>query len=154
MLRILAVNIIAPLVLVLGILYMGQYRDSLISADLETLKAHSQLFAGAVTESAVRPLERGRPFLFARPEEIEVIVPDLAHRVLHRLAAATGSHAQIFAQPGILVADSMEMGPPSKQGHAKEPPPSETKKTISNVVRYMTRNFLLVFPTKSGALPS
>jgi two-component system sensor histidine kinase ChvG len=138
---------------VLGILYMGQYRDSLINAELETLRAHAQLFAVAVTESAVRPLERGRPFLFARPEEIEVIMPDLAHRVVHRLAAATGSHAQVFAQTGALAADSMEMGPPSKSTRGKDEAPSETKKTISNVVRYMAHNFLLLFPTKSGALP-
>ncbi len=53
---------IAPLILVLGILYTGQYRDSLISADLETLKAHAQLFASAVSETAVRPVDRGRSF--------------------------------------------------------------------------------------------
>lgn len=153
MLRILAVNIIAPLVLVLGILYMGQYRDSLINAELETLKAHSQLFAGAVTESAVRPLSRGRPFLFAKPDEIEVIAPDLAHRVLRRLAATTGSHAQIFVPAGALAADSMDMGPPTKVEHAKEAPPSATKKTISNLVRYVAHNFLLLFPVKGGALP-
>ncbi len=34
------------------------------------------------------------------------------------------------------------------------PPPSETKKTISNLVRYMAHNLLkLLFPTKSSTLP-
>ena len=57
-LKILAVNVVAPLVLVLGFLYMGQYRDSLIQAELETLKAQSQLFAGAIAEGAIKPVER------------------------------------------------------------------------------------------------
>ena len=144
---------IAPLVLVLGILYTGQYRDSLISADLETLKAHAQLFAGAVAESAIRPVERGRPFMFARPEEIEALSPELSRRIIHRLSEATGSHARIFDQNGKVLADSLDMGPPGQPARTKAPPPSETKKTISNLVRYMAHNLLLLFPTKSSTLP-
>ena len=45
-LRILSVNLIAPIVLALGLLYLGQYRDSLIAAELKTLMLQSQLFAG------------------------------------------------------------------------------------------------------------
>jgi two-component system, OmpR family, sensor histidine kinase ChvG len=148
-----AVNMIAPLVLVLGILYTGQYRDSLISADLETLKAHAQLFAGAVAESAVRPVDRGRPFMFARPEEIEALSPELSRRIIRRLSETTGSHARIFDQNGKILADSLDMGPPGKPARTKAPPPSETKKTISNFVRYMAHNLLLLFPTKSSSLP-
>ncbi len=115
-LRIMAVNMIAPLVLVLGILYTGQYRDSLISADLETLKAHAQLFAEAVSESAIRPVDRGRPFMFAKPEEIEALSPELSRRIIHRLSEATGSHARIFDQNGKILADSLDMGPAPQTG--------------------------------------
>ena len=84
-LRILTVNVIAPVVLMIGLLFMSQYRDNLIRAELETLKAQAQLFAGAISEGAVKPVQKGRPFLFARPEEMEVLLPELSRRMLRRL---------------------------------------------------------------------
>jgi two-component system, OmpR family, sensor histidine kinase ChvG len=144
---------IAPMVLVAGILYMGQYRDNLISADLETIRAHALLFAGALAEGAVRPVEQGRPFLFMRPDEMEALSPDLSRRVIHRMAEAAGSHAQIFDQTGKLLADSIDMGPPGKAPKAAYAPPSETKKTISRFVRYMAHNVLLLFPMQGASLP-
>lgn len=52
-LRILAVNVVAPMILVLGFLYMGQYRESLIMAELDTMRIKAQLFASAVAEGSV-----------------------------------------------------------------------------------------------------
>ncbi|WP_435640819.1 stimulus-sensing domain-containing protein [Micavibrio aeruginosavorus] len=108
--RILAVNVIAPLVLVVGLLYLGQYRDSLIRAELETMQIQSQLFAGAIAEAAVRPVEKGKPFFFAKPEEIEMLVPELSRRMVRRLGQTTENRTRLFSGDGALIGDSLELG--------------------------------------------
>lgn len=108
-LRILTVNVIAPLVLMIGLLFMSQYRDNLIRAELETLKAQAQLFAGAISEGAVKPVQKGRPFLFARPEEMEVLIPELSRRMLRRLGENTDSRTRLFNDRGVMIGDSFQL---------------------------------------------
>ena len=108
--RILAVNVIAPLVLVVGLLYLGQYRDSLIRAELETMQIQSQLFAGAIAEAAIRPVERGKPFFFAKPEEIEILVPELSRRMVRRLGQTTENRTRLFSGDGTMIGDSLQLG--------------------------------------------
>ena len=69
--RILGVNIIPILILGFSILYLGQYKESLVQAELETLKAQAQLFAGAIAEGAVRPGVSAEAIIFQDPAEIE-----------------------------------------------------------------------------------
>jgi two-component system sensor histidine kinase ChvG len=105
-LQILSVNLIAPVVLVIGFLYLGQYRDSLIAAELRTLTLQAQLFAGAIAEGAVRPVQRGKPLFFAKPEEIEVLVPELSRRMLRRFGETMDTRTRLFDSKGILIGDS------------------------------------------------
>ncbi len=107
-LRILSVNLIAPVVLAAGLLYLGQYRDSLIAAELKTLTLQSQLFAGAIAEGAVRPVQRGKPLFFARPEEIEMLIPELSRRMLRRLGETMDTRTRLFDTTGRLIGDSDE----------------------------------------------
>lgn len=108
-LRILAVNLIAPIVLVVGLLYLGQYRDSLIRAELKTLMLQSQLFAGAVAEGAVRPVQRGKPLFFAKPEEIEMLIPELSRRMLRRLGDTMETRTRLFTADGKMIGDSYQL---------------------------------------------
>lgn len=111
-LRILAVNLIAPIVLAAGLLYLGQYRDSLIAAELKTLMLQSQLFAGAIAEGAVRPVQQGKPFFFAKPDEIETLIPELSRRMLRRLGETMDTRTQLFSDQGDLLGDSQELARP------------------------------------------
>ncbi len=156
--KILTVNMIAPLVLVFGVLYMGQYRDTLIGAELETLKAQTQLFAGAVAESAVKPAERGIPFLFAKPEEIEVLIPELSRRMLRHLGEKTRNRARLFDRRGNLIGDSQQLMGDSQQLTAKDAGPVEVVSlapgqnsawTLAYVLRYLAENLLHLVPTKN-----
>lgn len=52
MMRILALNFFPLLILGIGILYLGQYRDSLIDAELKTLQTEGQLLARLITDHA------------------------------------------------------------------------------------------------------
>lgn len=141
-LRILAVNLVAPFVLVLGILYMGQYQDNLIRAELETVKAEAQVFAGAIAEGAIKPVEQGRPFLFARPVEIETLVPELARRMVRRLGETTDSRTYLFNVDGKMIGDSEELLSRSAIRH-KDPmgPPAPVraaKKLILKTAQFLT----------------
>ena len=108
-LRILAVNLIAPVVLVIGFLYLGQYRESLIAAELKTLTLQSQLFAGAIAEGAVRPVQKGKPLFFAKPEEIEILIPELSRRMLRRFGEAMDTRTRLFNDQGVLIGDSQQL---------------------------------------------
>lgn len=123
--RILAVNLIAPIILAAGLLYLGQYRDSLIAAELKTLTLQSQLFAGAIAEGAVRPVQRGKPLFFARPEEIDMLIPELSRRMLRRLGETMETRTQLFDSNGRMVGDSQELartGPQANRNNIMGPP--------------------------------
>src|SRR5688572_33267025 len=51
--RILAVNIIALVIPVVGLPYLDNYRQNLIESELELLKTEAQIFSGALAASAV-----------------------------------------------------------------------------------------------------
>lgn len=148
-LQILSVNVIAPLVLVLGLLYIGQYRDSLIRAELEVLKIQSELFAGAIAEGAIRIVERGKPFLFARPEEIEVLVPELSRRMVRRLGETSDSRTRLFDRDGDMIGDSQQLvGPGGAVQIVPLEPPADDY-SFSAAVAYMGTKILELMPAKS-----
>ncbi len=117
--RIFGVNVIPLLILWVGILYLGQYKDSLIRAELETLKAQAQLFAGAIAEGAVRPVpalvrETPDPRLFGpvvprEPEEVEALAPDLSRRMVRRLGETTESRTRLFDTQAGMIGDSFQL---------------------------------------------
>ncbi|MFN3826479.1 MAG: stimulus-sensing domain-containing protein [Micavibrio sp.] len=150
-LRILAVNLVAPLVLLLGILYMGKYQDNLIRAELETVKAEAQVFAGAIAEAAVRPVEQGRPFLFAKPVEIEAMVPELSRRMLRRLGESSDSRILLFSLEGRMLGDSELLLTQSGHRRTKEPmgPPAPIK-TAEKVLRFISHTLTLILPHRHG----
>ncbi len=94
--RILAVNLIAPAVLVAGFLYLGEYRRGLIVAELKSLDTQAQMFAGALGEGAVTV------------DSItgERLVSDIANQMVRRLVATTGTRARLFRSDGRMIADS------------------------------------------------
>lgn len=150
-LRILAVNLVAPLVLLLGILYMGKYQDNLIRAELETIKAEAQIFAGAIAEGAVKPVEQGRPFLFAKPVEIEALVPELSRRMLRRLGETSYSRTLLFNLDGKLIGDSEHLLSQSGRKRLKEPmgPPAPIK-TMERMLHSIGYVLSLILPYNHG----
>lgn len=117
--RIFGVNVIPLLILWVGILYLGQYKESLIRAELETLKAQAQLFAGAIAEGAVRPVpvmprdppdsRVFGPLLPREPEEVEALAPDLSRRMVRRLGETTESRTRLFDTQASMIGDSFQL---------------------------------------------
>lgn len=149
-LRILAVNLVAPFVLVLGILYMGQYQDNLIRAELETLKAEAQVFAGAIAEGAIKPVEQGRPFLFAKPVEIETLVPELARRMVRRLGETTDSRTYLFNIDGKMVGDSEELLSRSAIRHKEPMGPPAPVRALQKVILKTAQFLTFILPHNEG----
>jgi two-component system sensor histidine kinase ChvG len=95
--RVLLVNFV-PLALLLGaLLYLDQYQDGLLEAEVSALREQARIYAGALGESAVRMTDPNNP----------VLVPDLARPLLRRLTDPTpNAGAKIYAPDGTLIADS------------------------------------------------
>jgi two-component system sensor histidine kinase ChvG len=95
--RVLLVNFV-PLALLLGaLLYLDQYQDGLLEAEVAALREQARIYAGALGESAVRVTDPNNP----------VLVPDLARPLLRRLTDPTpNAGAKIYAPDGTLIADS------------------------------------------------
>lgn len=93
--RILAINVLAPLLLVAALLYLDQYRAGLLDATVLSLDTQGQLIAGALAESAV-----------SVSSDKLTLDPYASREILRRLAAATDSRVRLFSADGHLMADS------------------------------------------------
>ncbi|HSV29606.1 MAG TPA: stimulus-sensing domain-containing protein [Candidatus Omnitrophota bacterium] len=94
--RILAVNLIAPVLLVVGLFYLDNYKQGLIQAELAGLATQAEMVAGAVGEGAVAEQSLGL-LEFNR---------ELAQQMVRRLAEPAQVRARLFDSVGELIADS------------------------------------------------
>jgi len=94
--RILAVNMLALIIPVAGLLYLGPYRDSLIETELEALKTQGEVFAGAIGEGAIATTLSGDQMLDIPP----------ARQIVRRLSDLSALRSRLFLPDGELAADS------------------------------------------------
>src|SRR3954467_3170932 len=95
--RILLVNALPLLLLVAALLYLDQYQNGLLEAEVQALREQARIYAGALGESAVRERDSDNPQL----------QPDLARPLLRRLTEPTpNAQARLYAPDGQLIADS------------------------------------------------
>lgn len=98
--RILTVNLIALGTLVAGLLYLGEYRRSLIKNELASLQVQAEMFAAALGEGAV----------VSDTPTGQYLVSDIAYQITRRLAQTTGTRARLFRADGVMIADSRRLG--------------------------------------------
>ncbi|MBN8873024.1 MAG: stimulus-sensing domain-containing protein [Rhodospirillales bacterium] len=95
--RILLVNALPLALLVVALLYLDQYQNGLLEAQVGALREQARVFAGAIGESAVRTTDPDNPKL----------VPEIARSLLRRLTDPTpDAEAKLYGPDGTLVADS------------------------------------------------
>ena len=150
-LRILAVNIIAIMILGLGILYLGQYTDSLIEGELAGLRSEAQLFSGAISEGAVRPVFQISPIPFEDPQQIEAIKPELARRMVRRLGEIGKSRIRLYAIDGSVLADSHQLSTGGGVGDVEMADllPVAPKVTFDSLFTQSATRFLDLIPMKT-----
>ncbi len=95
--RVLLVNFVPLALLFATLLYLDQYQDGLLEAEVSALREQARIYAGALEESAVRVTDPNNPLL----------VPDLARPLLRRLTDPTpNAGAKLYGPDGNLIADS------------------------------------------------
>jgi two-component system sensor histidine kinase ChvG len=95
--RILLVNALPLALLVVALLYLDQYQNGLLEAQVVALREQAKVFAGAMGESAVRTTDPANPRL----------VPEVAQSLLYRLTEPTpDAEAKLYAPDGAIIADS------------------------------------------------
>jgi|UniRef100_A0A8J4HA19 two-component system sensor histidine kinase ChvG len=97
--RILLVNALPLALLVVALLYLDQYQNGLLEAEVLTLREQARIYAGALGQAAVAIDAAGAARL----------VPPLARPLLRRLTEPTPSaEARLYGPDGTLVADSRQ----------------------------------------------
>lgn len=137
--RILVVNLIAPGLLVLGVLYLDEYRDGLITTELNSLTTQAEMIAGAIGEGAVA----------AEGGANERIVPQIATPILRRLGETTGSRVRLYGPDGRLIADSRRLSGGGAVQVVSLPPPPAAMSTLNWLLQKVQRGFDMLL----GATP-
>ena len=130
--RILAINMVALLIPIGGLLYLGPYRDGLVDSELEALRLQADTFAGAIGEGAIEIAPTGR----------QLVNLQIARQIVWRLSAPSGIRSRLFAPNGALIADSRYlMGTRSAVQVQELPPPEESNwviRTASRLINWVS----------------
>jgi len=123
--RIIFLNVTGLLALVIGILYLSQFRAGLIDARIQSLLVQGEIIAGAIASSATaeqdtitfdleRLLELQAGESYGPSEEtlsgIEFSInPERVAPVLRRLVSPTNTRARIYDRDGVQILDSRNL---------------------------------------------
>lgn len=116
----LLVNLIGPAMLVIGLLYLEDYESRLIDSEIDILEAQARLIAQALGETA--SVED------ATPRRFDVALdPELARRLVNRVASPEGPRIRIFLPDSKLLLDSRRVVGKGGLIHIEAlPPPDQT----------------------------
>jgi len=144
--RIISYNLAALVILVLGIMFLNQFRAGLIDSRVNSLLVQGEIIAGAVAASATVDVDT----VLIDPEELldlEVgqstatpaspfgelefsINPERVAPVLRRLISPTGTRARIYDAGGTLILDSRRLYARGRVLSFALPPPPPPKETL------------------------
>src|SRR5262245_2776008 len=130
--RILFLNILALAIPIGGILYLDQYRDSLVETKLEAMRTEGQLFAAALAETGVVAGTLGD----------ERLMPEIARLTIRRMIDVSANRARLFDQDGTLIADSKRLGEAGQvEMELLAPPETESlgARLVNGAYDYVTR---------------
>ncbi len=111
--RTLTINVMVLLIPVLGLMHLDQYRDSLIAAEIDSLRIQGRAFSLSLGSTAVVATQVGD----------ERLLPEVTRNLMRVLLVDTGVRARIFARSGEILADSFVLGGPGGQVQVQALPP-------------------------------
>lgn len=138
--RILTINILALAIPVAGLLYLGQYRENLVQAEIDSLVTQAQIFAEALGEGAVGTSVDGS----------QSLRPDVARPMLRRLVQPTRSRARLFSVNGALVADTRFLTGPGGDVQIEPLAPPEKNSAVPTLILNLYESVVAWLP---GQLP-
>ena len=122
--RILAVNLVAPVILVGGLFYLDQYKRELIGAELESLRLRAEMVAAAIGEGAV--VDSGY--------EVPTLSRRLARQMVRRLSPHARVRSRLYGADGSLLADSRALLSSSTAVQVEELP-KPSRSWLTNLFR-------------------
>ncbi len=124
--RILVVNFVPLALLLVLVLYLDQYQDGLLEAEVSALREQALIYAGALGESAVRVTDPNNP----------VLVPDLARPLLRRLTAPSpNARAQVYDNTKLIADSTVRQGAAGVVTTEPLPPPADRGAFIGELGR-------------------
>jgi two-component system sensor histidine kinase ChvG len=140
--RILLVNALPLALLVAALLYLDQYQNGLLEAEVSALREQARIYAGALGESAVRIAEPDNPKL----------VPEIARPLLRRLTDPTpGAQAKLYAPDGTVVADSRVHEGPGGAVNSEPLPAAVERGPVVGAVGWLYDQVLSILPHETPA---
>ena len=123
--RILLVNALPLALLVVAVLYLDQYQNGLLEAQVGALREQARVFAGAMGESAVRTID---------PDNHK-LVPEIAQPLLRRLTDPTpDAQAKLYGPDATVVADSRARPGPGGTVSTEPLPPAPERGPLLTVI--------------------
>lgn len=137
--RILLLNALPPALLAAAMLYLDQYQNGLLAAEVEAMRTQARIYAGAIAEAATR-----------LQDDRAVLVPEAARPLLRRLVdPSPNTQARLFDNTGLVVADS-RVREGSGGAVVTEPlPPPEPRGAFSAGIAGLYDRLLALLPSGS-----
>ncbi len=134
--RILLLNALPPALLAASLLYLDQYQNALLAAEVEALRTQARIYAGAIAEAAVRP-----------EGERYVLQLEAARPLLRRLVdPSPNTQARLLDTAGLLVADSRIRDGVGGAVIAEPLPPPEPRGALTSTVAGIYEKLVSVLP--------
>jgi two-component system sensor histidine kinase ChvG len=141
--RILAVNMLALAIPVVGLLYIDSYRSSLIQSELDLLQTEAKLFSGAIAAGAV----------ITDPSGEDSLLPEATRQTVRRMVDVSKTRARIFAPDGALLADSFLLSGPGGIVEIQPLPPPEPQGNVAWSAAVHAYNWVLALLPSGAHLP-
>jgi two-component system sensor histidine kinase ChvG len=139
--RILLLNALPPALLCAALLYLDQYQNGLLAAEVEALRTQARIYAGGIAEAATRP----------RDDRI-ILVPEAARPLLRRLVEPSpNTQARLFDNTGLLIADSRVREGPGGAIVTEPLPPPQPRGAFAGTIAGLYERILSILPRQSPA---
>jgi two-component system, OmpR family, sensor histidine kinase ChvG len=133
--RILAVNLVAPVLLGLGLLFLDEYEGSLIATEIDALRTEAELIAASIGEGAVVIETESEAFgAFMPAGATRRIDPPNARQLIRRLAGLADIRARLYGNGGVMIADSRLLRGPGGEVRVVDLPAADVD-TFSDLLR-------------------
>lgn len=135
--RILIVNSLPLFFLVAGLLYLDQYREALLEAELDSLTVQGEMIAAALGEAAIHS-----------DNEDESLMQDLARQMVRRLSEPVQGRVRLFSRDGGLVADSSILYGPFGAVEMQDLPPPGDESAAMRLLKRLYDRVTAVAPSE------
>ncbi len=136
--RILLLNALPPALLAAAMLYLDQYQNGLLAAEVEAMRTQARIYAGAIAEAATRV-----------QDDRVALVPESARPLLRRLVEPSpNTQARLFDNSGLVVADSRVREGAGGAVVTEPLPPPQPRDALSTGIAGLYDRLLALFPRR------